>query len=100
MTSRMVRYTLLRLLVFFGTLSVLWLILWAMGRNHGPALAWIVVGAALISMVVSALVLRPFRDDLVREMEARRAEKAASRNARGDSDEHYEDAEAASDDYR
>lgn len=100
MTSRMVRYTLLRMLIFFGTLSVLWLILWALDRNHGLALAWIVIGAAVISMVVSALVLRPFRDDLVREMEARRADKAAARQARGESDEHHEDVEASSDDYR
>ena len=51
----MVRYTLLRTLVFFGCLLILWLA----GLRSRDQLFLLVAGAALISMVVSYFVLRP-----------------------------------------
>ena len=57
----MVRYTLLRMLIFFGCLSLLWLV----GLREPNELPWLVVIAALLSMVVSAIVLRPAGVDSV-----------------------------------
>ena len=73
----MVRYTLLRTLVFFGCLLILWLA----GLRSRDQLFLLVAGAALISMVVSYFVLRPFREDYSRQiaekLEHRAEQKAA-----------------------
>ena len=91
----MLRYSLLRLLIFFACLAALWLV-GLRDRNEQP---WLVVGAALLSMIISFFVLRPFREDAVRSIEARQTErlerKAQSREERAsqrdDSDETVED---------
>ena len=78
----MVRYTLLRTLVFFGCLLILWLA----GLRSRDQLFLLVAGAALISMVVSYFVLRPFREDYSRQiaekLEHRAEQKAAERGAK------------------
>lgn len=86
----MIRYSLLRLLVFFGCLSALWLA-GLRDRNEQP---WLVVGAAILSMIVSFFVLRPFRDDAVRSIEARRARRAGAAQEEQVSDEAAEDGAA------
>ena len=84
----MVRYTLLRMLIFFGCLSLLWLV----GLREPNELPWLVVIAALLSMVVSAIVLRPFRAEMIEQIQARQEAKARARSERPDSDEAVEDA--------
>ncbi|OAB86294.1 hypothetical protein AWH69_13160 [Janibacter melonis] len=95
----MVRYTLLRALVFLACLAALWLA----GLRDRSEQPWLVVGAALLSMVVSFFVLRPFREDAVRSFEARRAAKETgegeprptrSRRRPAVSDEDAEDADS------
>lgn len=84
----MIRYTLLRFLIFFGCLVLLWLI----GLRDPEELPWLVVGSALLSMVVSFVLLRPMRDQLVRDLEARRVARSEARGRRDDTDEAVEDA--------
>lgn len=72
----MVRYTLLRFLIFFGCLALLWLL----GlRSRGDEL-FLVVGAALLSLGISYVVLRPFREEasaqLANKVDTRRARRA------------------------
>ncbi|HCE60788.1 DUF4229 domain-containing protein [Janibacter terrae] len=90
----MVRYTLLRFLIFFGCLALLWLL----GLRDGNELPWLVVIAALASMVISAIVLRPFRVEMVEQIQARQAAKARARSERTDTDEAVEDAARGSSD--
>ena len=82
----MVRYTLLRMLIFFGCLALLWLI----GLREPTELPWLVVGAALLSMIISAIVLKPFRAEMVRQIQDRQAAKATARSERTDTDEAVE----------
>ncbi|WP_068266000.1 DUF4229 domain-containing protein [Janibacter limosus] len=84
----MVRYTLLRTMIFFGCLALLWLV----GLREPNELPWLVVGAALASMIISALVLKPFRAEMIQQIQDRQAAKAESRSARTDTDEAVEDA--------
>lgn len=84
----MVRYTLLRFLIFFGCLALLWLL----GLRDGNELPWLVVIAALASMVISAIVLRPFRVEMVEQIQARQAARAKAHSERTDTDEAVEDA--------
>lgn len=84
----MVRYTLLRLMIFFGCLALLWLV----GLREPTELPWLVVGAALSSMIISAIVLRPFRAEMIQQIQDRQAAKEAARAARTDTDEAVEDA--------
>ena len=51
----MVRYTLLRFLVFFGCLALLWLV----GLRAHDQRPWLLVGAAVLSTVISYFALRP-----------------------------------------
>ena len=91
----MLRYSVLRLLLFFGVLSVLWLL----GLRDEDEQVWLLVLAALISMVISIVVLRPFREDYSRQLAERlerRAQAKAQRAARG-TDEQAEDAEDGGD---
>ncbi|MFN8097607.1 MAG: DUF4229 domain-containing protein [Dermatophilaceae bacterium] len=82
----MVRYSLLRILVFFGCLGLLWLV----GLRSHEQRPWLVVGAGLLSMVISYFALAPFReqtvDRIAHRVEARVASKAGTR------DEDVEDA--------
>ena len=55
----MLRYTVLRLLVFLGCLALLWLL----GLRGEEDLLLLVVGAALLSAVISYFALRRFRED-------------------------------------
>jgi hypothetical protein len=76
------RYTLLRMMVFFGTLCVLYL-----AQLRG---IWLVVVSLLGSMVISFFVLRRPREELSRSIAARvdaRAERATRRGV----DEQAED---------
>ena len=86
----MLRYSVLRLLIFFGVLSLLWLV--------GIRDQWmLLVLAALISMVLSFFVLARFREEstaeLARRIERRAAAKQAGTPAVSGADEAAEDAE-------
>lgn len=83
----MIRYTLLRFLIFFGCLALFWLL----GLRDSSELPWLAVLAAIASMVISAFVLKPFRADMIQQIEERRAAKAEKRAARTDTDEAVED---------
>ena len=90
----MLRYTLLRLLVFLGALALLWLL----GLRGEEDLLLLVVGAALLSMVVSFFALRRFREDTSARIAERLDARAAARQARPahtGADEEAEDAEVA-----
>ena len=93
----MVRYSVLRLLVFFGCVSVLWLA----GLRDRDQLPYLVVGAALLSAVISYFALRRFREDysaqLAQKIEARSAAKKGAAPTRS-ADEEAEDAEVSGDD--
>lgn len=83
----MLRYTILRFMIFFGCLALFWLI----GLRSTNELPWLVVAAAISSMIISAIVLKPFRAEMVRQIEERQAKKAERRAARTDTDEAVED---------
>jgi LPXTG-motif cell wall-anchored protein len=91
------RYTVLRLLVFFGVLSALWLL----GLRGQENMLLLVAGAALLSAVISYFGLRRFREDysaqLAQKIEQRIETKQAKQSAAGagSTDEDAEDAEAA-----
>ena len=55
----MLRYTVLRLLVFLGVLSALWLL----GLRGQENMLLLVAGAALLSAVISYFGLRRFREE-------------------------------------
>lgn len=80
----MVRYTLLRFLVFFGCLALLWL---AGLRAHDQR-PWLIVGAAVLSTVISYFALRPFREQTIENL-SRHAQARAERH--GATDEDIED---------
>ncbi|AKT51201.1 DUF4229 domain-containing protein [Arsenicicoccus sp. oral taxon 190] len=82
------RYSLLRLLLFFGCLIALWLV-----GLRGIAL---VVAAGLLSMVVSVWTLRGPREEFSARIASRvdeRAARAEERGAHRVSDEEAEEAE-------
>ncbi|HET6693881.1 MAG TPA: DUF4229 domain-containing protein [Pedococcus sp.] len=88
----MVRYTVLRLLIFFGVLAALWLL----GLRDRDEQLLLLVLSAVISMAISLVVLKRFRDDYseqIAERLQRRAEAKQQRARR--SDEQAEDAEDA-----
>ena len=85
----MVRYTLLRLLIFFGFLVLFWLI----GLRNNPVL--LLGAAAIASAVASYLVLRGMRDELTAKLMGRHEAKLQARQQRGPAiDELAEDREA------
>lgn len=90
----MVRYSLLRLLIFFGCLGLLWLV----GLRDPDQRAYLVVGAALLSMIVSFFVLSPFREEAVGRISERVEARTAARSQRV-TDEDVEDS-AGAEDYR
>ncbi|HET7397273.1 MAG TPA: DUF4229 domain-containing protein [Intrasporangium sp.] len=88
----MVRYTLLRLLIFFGFLLLFWLV----GLRDNKVL--LLGAAAVASSAASYLLLRGMRDELTARLVARheaRAEQRAQR--RLSADEVAEDREAEAD---
>ena len=82
----MVRYSLLRVLIFFGCLSLLWLL----GLQDSGERPWLVVGAALLSMVISYFALRPFREETVAAF-AQRVDHRLAAKAAVVTDEDIED---------
>ena len=93
----MLRYSVLRLLVFFGVAGVLWLL----GLRDQEEMIVLVLLAGIISLGISAIVLKPFRDqasdEIARKVQERRARRAGHPTP-ADRDAAAEDAEA--DDYR
>jgi hypothetical protein len=89
----MLRYSVLRLLIFFGVLSLLWLV----GLRDQDQQWMLLVLSALISMVLSYFVLARFREEstaeLARRIERRAAAKQAGTPAVSGADEAAEDAE-------
>ena len=93
----MVRYSLLRLLIFFGVLALLWLL----GLRDRDEQLILVVAAALISMVISYFVLRRFREDYSRQIAQRLERRAAEKQKRAAmSDEAAEDEATGPEEYR
>lgn len=84
----MIRYTLLRILVFFGCFLVLWLLGWR-GRDN---LVPLVVVSALASMVISFFALKGFRQQYSEQVAGKLQRRADARAART-SDERAEDDE-------
>ena len=91
----MLRYTLLRLLVFAGCLAALWLA----GLRGEEDLLLLVVGAALLSAVISFFALKRFREDysaqLAEKIDRRTAAKRAQTGVA--TDEDAEDTEVSGD---
>ena len=92
----MLRYSLLRLLIFLGCVSLLWLV----GLRDRDELLLLVVIAALLSAVISYFGLRRFREDysaqLAQKIEQRSAAKQAAPRTKS-VDEIDEDAEVSGD---
>jgi hypothetical protein len=86
-----VRYTVLRLLIFFGVLAALWLL----GLREPEQQILLLVLAAAISMLISFFVLKRFRDDYSRQINERIQARAQAKQERraAASDEQAEDAE-------
>ena len=88
----MLRYSLLRLLIFFGVLSLLWLL----GLRDRDEQWQLLVLSALISMVLSYFVMARFREESTQRISEAIERRAAAKQARsGQSDEAAEDAEDA-----
>lgn len=91
----MLRYTLLRLLVFAGCLAALWLA----GLRGEEDLLLLVVAAALLSAVISFFALKRFREDysaqLAEKIDRRTAAKRAQTGVA--TDEDAEDTEVSGD---
>jgi len=86
----MVRYLILRTLIFVGCLALTWLL----GLRDREEQLLAVVIAAVASLVISAVVLKPFRRQAsadIAERVDRRVERKREKAAR--SDEAVEDAE-------
>jgi hypothetical protein len=91
------RYTVLRLLVFLGCLALLWLV----GLRGEEDLLLLVVGAALLSAVISYVALRRFREEYSAQLATRIEQRTAAKRGRpatSPSDEDAEDAETSRDD--
>ncbi len=87
----MVRYSLLRILIFFGFLFLFWLI----GLRNSPAL--LIGAAAIASAAASYILLRGMRDEITAKLVERHEAKTEGRRLEPDptSDEAAEDAEDA-----
>ncbi|MBD3784049.1 MAG: DUF4229 domain-containing protein [Micrococcales bacterium] len=86
------RYTVLRLLIFFGCVLLLWLV----GLRGRDQYLLLVVLAALLSMGVSYVALRRFRQDYSTQLSETIERRVEARRARGGdrrTDEEAEDAE-------
>ena len=91
----MLRYTVLRLLIFFGVLSLFWLL----GLRDRDQQWMLLVLSALVSMVLSYFVLARFREESTRQLAERVQRRAEAKQAAGATgtvhgrDEAAEDAE-------
>ena len=85
----MVRYSLLRLLIFFGFLVLFWLI----GLRDNPVL--LLAAAAISSAALSYVLLRGMRDEITAGLMDRHEARLQAKQdaAASDSDEAAEDAE-------
>ena len=87
----MVRYTLLRLLIFFGFLVLFWLI----GLRDNKVL--LLGAAALASAAASYILLRDMRNEMTSKMMDRHEAKLRAREDDPLADEQAEDREADAD---
>jgi hypothetical protein len=87
----MVRYTLLRLLIFFGFLVLFWLI----GLRDNKVL--LLGAAALASAAASYILLRDMRDEMTSKLMDRHEAKLRARDVDPLADEQAEDREADAD---
>jgi len=84
------RYSILRLLIFFGVMAALWLL----GLRDRDEQILLLVLSALISMAISFVVLKRFRDDYSRQIAERIERRAREKQQRAaSSDERAEDSE-------
>ena len=85
----MVRYTLLRILIFFGFFFLFWL----MGLRNNPVL--LLGFSAIASAAASYILLRGMRDEITAKLVDRHEAKVEGRRLQADptSDEAAEDAE-------
>jgi uncharacterized protein DUF4229 len=84
------RYSILRLLIFFGVMAALWLL----GLRDRDEQILLLVLSALISMAISFVVLKRFRDDYSRQIAERIERRAREKQQRAaGSDERAEDSE-------
>lgn len=88
----MIRYTLLRFLIFFGCLGLLWLV----GLRSPEQRPWLLVGAGALSIAISYVALKPFREETVQAIDRRVQARMAAKSARP-TDEEIEDAQAGGD---
>jgi hypothetical protein len=84
----MLRYTLLRALIFFGVMALLYLL----GLRHRDQQWMLLVLSALISMVLSYFVLARFREESTQRI-AQAVERRSAAKQRQGQDENAEDAE-------
>ena len=85
----MVRYTLLRLMIFFACLLAFWLL----GLRNQDQQVFLLLASALTSIVVSYFFLRRERDQFSERIAARIERRNAARQAAVGLDEEAEDAE-------
>jgi hypothetical protein len=84
------RYSVLRLLIFFGVMAALWLL----GLRDRDEQLMLLLLSALISMAISFVVLKRFRDDYSRQIAERIERRARAKQQRAaSSDESAEDSE-------
>ncbi|MDE9365023.1 DUF4229 domain-containing protein [Luteipulveratus sp. YIM 133132] len=76
----MARYTLLRLLIFFATLMILWLV----GLRQIPLLAVSAIVSAIISLVVLQGVREQFANQIDAKVKQRQARAEQHRTAEDD----------------
>ena len=87
----MIQYTLLRLLIFGACLYVFWLL----GLRSETELPYLVIAAALTSMVISYFALRPMRERFSAQVAHRIEERTSAKSARRQDEPADEDAEDA-----
>lgn len=89
MKNTVLRYTVMRLMIFLLSLIVFWL-LGLRSQDQQPLLLG---AAAVASVVVSYFFLRRDRDAMTRRLEAKMSERAERRREAVGEDEEAEDAE-------
>jgi hypothetical protein len=89
----MVRYTLLRLLIFFGCLLFFWLV----GLRRPDQQVYLLIASALASVGLSYVLLRREREQFSAKIAERVERRTQARQSATVSDEDAEDAEDAND---
>lgn len=89
----MLRYSLLRILIFFGVAAVFWLL----GLRDSQEMFLLVALSAVVSLVISAVVLKPFRDEASTQLATRIAARRARQTAPPQTQERDRDAVAEDD---